>query len=95
MQALHAVLDDKEVVARRAPQMSMLNSATDRMSITHDDDREPVALNIDPGKVCFIILKAREFDAKVDPVEPDPGSNAADDGERAVLEGAVLSRSQF
>ena len=56
------------------------------MTITHDDDQEPVAINIDPGKVCFIILKAREFDAKVDPVEPDPGSNAADDGERAVLE---------
>jgi Protein of unknown function (DUF3775) len=46
----------------------------------------PVELNISPEKVCFIIVKAREFDAKVDPVEPDPGSNPADGGEREVLE---------
>lgn len=37
-------------------------------------------------KICFIILKAREFDAKVEVVEPDPGSNPADDGGRAILE---------
>src|SRR5262249_31221737 len=37
-------------------------------------------------KVCFIIIKAREFDVKVDPVDPDPGSNPADDGESEVLE---------
>ena len=53
---------------------------------TIDEDPEPVELNIDPGKVCFIIIKAREFDAKVEPVEPDPGSNPADDDEREVLE---------
>lgn len=46
----------------------------------------PIELNISPEKVCFIIVKAREFDAKVDPVEPDPGSNPADAGEREVLE---------
>ena len=46
----------------------------------------PIELNISPEKVCFIIIKAREFDAKVDPVEPDPGSNPADAGEREVLE---------
>jgi hypothetical protein len=43
-------------------------------------------LNVSPEKVCYIIIKAREFDAKVDPVEPDPGSNAADDQEREILE---------
>jgi len=43
-------------------------------------------LSISPEKVCYIIVKAREFDAKVDPVEPDPGSNPADGGEREVLE---------
>jgi hypothetical protein len=43
-------------------------------------------LNVSPEKVCYIIIKAREFDAKVDPVEPDPGSNPADDQEREVLE---------
>lgn len=53
---------------------------------THDEDVKPVEINIDLPKVCFIIIKAREFDAKVDPVEPDPGSNEADDGEREILE---------
>ena len=53
---------------------------------THDEDVKPVEINIEPSKVCFIIIKAREFDAKVDPVEPDPGSNEADDGEREILE---------
>jgi hypothetical protein len=43
-------------------------------------------LNVSPEKVCYIIIKAREFDAKVDPVEPDPGSNPADDQEREILE---------
>lgn len=49
---------------------------------------EPAAveLNISVEKICYIIVKAREFDAKVDPVEPDPGSNPADSGEREVLE---------
>src|SRR5579863_3872940 len=49
-------------------------------------DETPVELNISGDKVCFIITKAREYDAKVDPVEPDPGSNPADAGEREVLE---------
>jgi len=53
---------------------------------TIEDSGEPVELNINPEKVCFIIIKAREFDAKVDPVEADPGSNPADDDEREVLE---------
>lgn len=53
---------------------------------TIDEGVESVEINIDPSKVCFIIVKAREFDAKVDPVEPDPGSNEADDGEREILE---------
>lgn len=43
-------------------------------------------LSISPEKVCYIIIKAREFDAKVEPVEPDPGSNPADNGEREILE---------
>lgn len=47
---------------------------------------EPVELTISHDTLGFIIVKAREFDAKVEPVEPDPGSNAADDGEREVLE---------
>lgn len=41
--------------------------------------------NISQETVCYIIIKAHEFDAKVDPVEPDPGSNPADDGVREIL----------
>jgi hypothetical protein len=43
-------------------------------------------LTISPEKVCFIIIKAREFDAKDEVTEPDPGSNPSDDREAAVLE---------
>ena len=43
-------------------------------------------LEINPEKVCHIIVKARQFDAKVAVVEPDPGSNPADGGMREVLE---------
>ena len=42
--------------------------------------------DLSPGKLAFIIVKAREFDAKTAPVEPDPGSNPSDDGGRAVIE---------
>jgi hypothetical protein len=48
-----------------------------------DTDRE---LAISPEKVCFIIVKAREFDAKDEVTEPDPGSNPSDDQDAAVLE---------
>ncbi len=37
-------------------------------------------------KVCFVIVKAREFDVKVPPEEPNPGSNDADDGESSILQ---------
>lgn len=50
------------------------------------DNEEPIEMNVNPEKVCFIITKAREFDVKVDPVDPDPGSNPADDDEREILE---------
>ena len=44
------------------------------------------SLDISPEKVCFVIFKAREFHAKVEVVEPDPGSNASDEDVRVVLE---------
>ncbi len=47
---------------------------------------EPVALATPVEKICYLIVKAREFDAKVDVVEPDPGSNPTDDSDRGVLE---------
>lgn len=46
---------------------------------------EPV-LTVSPEKVCFIIIKVREFDAKDQVTEPEPGSNPSDDKETAVLE---------
>jgi hypothetical protein len=49
-------------------------------------DEDAAALTISPEKVCFIIIKAREFDAKEEANEPDPGSNPSDDKEAAVLE---------
>jgi hypothetical protein len=44
----------------------------------------PLAITSD--KVCFVIIKAREYDVKDVVTEPDPGSNAADDGMIGVLE---------
>jgi hypothetical protein len=43
-------------------------------------------LSIATDKVCFIIAKAEEFDAKDVVTEPDPGSNPTDDREIGVLE---------
>lgn len=43
-------------------------------------------LAISPEKVCFFIVKAREFDVKDVVTDPDSGSNPADDGMIAVLE---------
>lgn len=47
---------------------------------------EDGALTISPEKVCFVIIKAREFDAKDEVTEDDPGSNPSDDRDAAVLE---------
>lgn len=43
-------------------------------------------LTITPDRAFFILLKAREFDVKVEPTDPDSGSNPSDDREVAVLE---------
>lgn len=43
-------------------------------------------LSIALEKVCYIIIKAREFDEKESVVEPDPGSNPSDDKSVEVLE---------
>jgi hypothetical protein len=47
---------------------------------------EDIALTISPETVCYVIIKAREFDAKDTVTEPDPGSNPADDKDVSVLE---------
>ncbi len=43
-------------------------------------------LELSSEKVAFIIIKARQFDVKVEPGDPDWASNAADDGMSEVLE---------
>ena len=42
-------------------------------------------LSIDPDVVCFIVIKAREYDAMVQMEELDDGDNPADDDERSAL----------
>jgi hypothetical protein len=42
-------------------------------------------LTIAPDKVCYLIIKAREFDVKMDPEVPDPGDNPIDDADREIL----------
>lgn len=49
-------------------------------------EEEVVALDIPIKKVCFIIMKAREFDVKDAVTEPAPGSNPSDDKMTSVLE---------
>ncbi len=51
-----------------------------------DDDEDMIELAISPEKVRFIIVKARQFDAKEGDADPDEGSNAADDDMADVLE---------
>jgi hypothetical protein len=47
---------------------------------------DPVEINISIEKLYFIIVNARGFDAKVPPVEPDPGSNPTEDENREIIE---------
>jgi hypothetical protein len=61
------------------------------MAQAPDEAENPVGedegpLTISPEKVSFIIIKAREFDAKDAVTEPDPASNPSDDRDAAVLE---------
>jgi len=59
---------------------SMHQSGTHRVQA----GRKP-SLNLPLDKVSFIILKAREFDAKEGDSDPDEGSNAIDDGQADIL----------
>jgi hypothetical protein len=61
-----------------------MQAKSSRTEIPADEDA--ATLTISPEKVCFIIIKAREFDAKDEVTEPDPGSNPSDDKDFAVLE---------
>lgn len=43
-------------------------------------------LDFDLDQVCFIIVKAQEFDENVEPDDPDSGSNPSDDRGVSILE---------
>ncbi|MBO0764445.1 MAG: DUF3775 domain-containing protein [Hyphomicrobiaceae bacterium] len=47
---------------------------------------ETPALAISAEKVCFVVVKSREFNAKDTVTEPDTGSNGSDDNMISVLE---------
>jgi hypothetical protein len=76
----------------------MANTTRDKTPILSEDDRtrlaaragaktgDPPTLSISPEKVCFIVLKAREFDVKDAPSLTDDGSNPPDEEMRSVLE---------
>jgi hypothetical protein len=74
-----SIADDKTKV-----EVMQMEKRSKPPAMPADDDA--VNLTISPEKVCFIIIKAREFDAKEEINEPDPGSNPSDDKEAAVLE---------
>jgi hypothetical protein len=59
---------------------------TRRSTQTGIETDDVPALAIPLEKVCWIIIKAREFDVKDAPMDPDPGSNPSDDNMVSVLE---------
>jgi hypothetical protein len=65
---------------------SHVNNAHPAAASADPAEPDAVELTISSDKVCFIVVKAHEFDVKDAVTEPDPGSNPTDDGEVAVLE---------
>ena len=63
----------------------MQDDDADEPGLSEEEESAGV-LTISPEKVCFVIVKAREFDVKDAVTEEDPGSNPTDDKETAVLE---------
>ena len=51
-----------------------------------ENETELPELGVAPEKVRFVIVKARQFDAKEEGTDPDEGSDAIDDGMTDVLE---------
>jgi len=62
--------------------MAKISSQTEELP----PDTDETVLTISPEKVCFLIIKAREFDAKDEVTEDDPGSNPSDDMDIEILE---------
>jgi hypothetical protein len=57
---------------------------SDQTNVPAEADESP--LTISPEKVCFLIIKAREFDVKDEVTEDEPGSNPSDDMDIEILE---------
>ncbi len=55
-------------------------------STGNGDNNNSDRLTISAEKVCFVIIKAREFDAKDEVTESDPASNPSDDKDIEILE---------
>jgi Protein of unknown function (DUF3775) len=51
-----------------------------------EGDAREITLEVDPATVCFLIAKARQFDAKVPPAERDTSAQADEDEMHDVLE---------
>lgn len=79
MRACHSGL-----FAVAATQVITMQAQSQPTEASESEDESP--LTISPEKVCFIIMKAKEFDAKDEVTEPDPGSNPTDDMDVEVLE---------
>jgi hypothetical protein len=54
--------------------------------ITRDIPSDEWIFTVLPEQVCFVVVKAREFDVKEEQTDPDDGSNASDDHMVGVLE---------
>ena len=50
-------------------------------------------LTIPLEKVCYLIIKAREFDAKMDPEVPEPGDNPTDDEKAEAITALARERA--
>ena len=59
---------------------------TERKAMNESVNETLPTLSISPEKICFIVVKAREFDAKDIVTIPIESSNASDDGMICVLE---------
>src|SRR5262249_17781298 len=57
-----------------------------RIAMADKDAQDAPDLSISPEKVCYIIAKAREFDAKDVVTDPNDSSNPTDDAMVGVLE---------
>ncbi len=57
------------------------------ITMSRRTDTDPaIELSIAAEQICFILVKAKEFDALVEPDDPESGSNPTDDREIDVLE---------